>query len=81
MKEISTRPYDEATKMRDKAKNTRCFYCMDYTKVYRDRNNVLDFFDGRGQYDIVNCIVCVGNDHWLKCSRDPQSEYPGIIKR
>ena len=71
----------EARRRQEKARSTRCFYCMDYTKVCKDRKNWLDFMDGRGNYDIVNCIVCTGNDHWLKCSRDSESEYPGICKR
>lgn len=59
----------------------RCFYCMDYKKVYKDRKTWFDFMDGRGKYDIVNCTVCIGNDNWLKCSGDPEREYPGICQR
>ena len=49
--------------------------------VCKDRHNFFDFLDGRGKYDIVNCQLCKGNEHWLKCSRDPDGEYPGIPNR
>ena len=49
--------------------------------MYRDRGTVFDFFDGRGNYDIINCTACKGNDKWLKCSKDPEREYPGIVSR
>ena len=37
--------------------------------------------DGRGNYDIINCIACQGNEDWVKCSSGPESQYPGIVKR
>ena len=77
----SLRGQAEAKKIRKKAEQITCFYCLDYGRVYRDRGNVFDFLDGRGSYDIINCIACKGNDHWLKCSRDPDKEYPGIVNR
>lgn len=72
---------EEAKKIREYARNIKCFYCLDYTFVYKDRKGMFDNLDGRGSYDIVNCIVCKGNDHWKECSGQPESQYPGIVKR
>ena len=77
----SIRGQEEAKRIRRKAEQIKCFYCLDYGRVYRDRGTVFDFLDGRGSYDIINCIACKGNDKWLKCSKDPESEYPGIVNR
>ena len=37
--------------------------------------------DGRGDYDIIWCKKCKGNDNWIKCSHDPNAEEPNIVKR
>ena len=68
-------------KIRAVAKDITCFYCLDYKIVYKDREGMFSNLDGRGNYDIKNCIVCTGNDHWKKCSSGPTTEYPGIVKR
>ena len=72
---------ERAKKLRVAAEKIKCFYCLDYTVVYRDRQGALSNLDGRGDYDIINCLVDKGNDHWYRCSHGPSSEYPGIVKR
>ena len=37
--------------------------------------------DQHGDYDIINCLACKGNDYWLRCSSGPESQHPGIVKR
>ena len=58
-----------------------CSYCMDHKVVYRNRKTMIDWMDGRGNFDILNCHYCKGNDNWVKCSHDPGSEFPGIRRR
>ena len=72
---------EEAKKIRAYAKDITCFYCLDYKIVYKDREGVFSSLDGRGNFDIINCTVCTGNENWIKCSSGPTTEYPGIFKR
>ena len=70
-----------ASKVREAAEKISCFYCLDYTMVYKDREGMFANLDGQGNYDIINCIACKGNEDWVKCSSGPGSQYPGIMKR
>ena len=58
-----------------------CFYCLDYEIVYKDREGAFANWDGRGDYDIVNCMCCRKNEDWISCSSSPTTTYPGIVKR
>ena len=72
---------DRAVKVRKAAENIQCFYCLDYQEVYKDREGMFANLDGRGDYDIINCVVCHGNSNWVSCSSSPTTSYPGIVKR
>lgn len=72
---------DTAKKIRAAAEKISCFYCLDYEVVYKDREGMFSNLDFRGDYDIINCLVCKGNEDWIKCSSGPESQYPGIVKR
>lgn len=77
----SVKDRETAKKLREEAKKISCFYCLDYTVVYKDREGMFSNLDFRGDYDIINCLVCKGNENWIKCSSGPDSQYPGIVKR
>ena len=62
-------------------KKIKCFYCLDYEIVYKDREGMFANMDGRGDFDIINCICCRGNKDWVSCSSSPTTTYPGILKR
>lgn len=68
-------------KLEEIAKNIRCFYCLDLQIVYKDREGMFSNLDGRGDYDIINCMCCKNNHNWVSCSSGPSSQYPGIVKR
>tara|TARA_B100000963_G_C22608555_1_gene663773 strand:+ start:1648 stop:2049 length:402 start_codon:yes stop_codon:yes gene_type:complete len=70
-----------AVKVREAAEKIQCFYCLDYQEVYKDREGMFANLDGRGDYDIINCVVCHDNSNWLSCSSSPTTTYPGIVKR
>ena len=70
-----------ALELEIEAKSINCFYCLDYKVVYKDREGMFASMDGRGNYDIINCKCCKGNDGWVSCSSGPESKYPGICKR
>ena len=72
---------DRAVKVRKASENIQCFYCLDYQEVYKDREGMFANLDGRGDYDIINCVVCHGNSNWVSCSSSPTTSYPGIVKR
>lgn len=59
----------------------KCFFCLDYEIVFKDREGMFANMDGRGNYDIINCICCKGNSNWVSCSSSPTTSYPGISKR
>ena len=59
----------------------KCFYCLDYEIVYKDREGMFANMDGRGDFDIINCVCCRGNSNWVSCSSSPTTTYPGILKR
>ena len=59
----------------------KCFFCLDYGIVYKDREGMFANMDGRGNYDIINCMCCNGNSNWVSCSSSPTTSYPGISKR
>ena len=62
-------------------KEIKCFYCLDYEIVYKDRGDAFSNLDGRGNYDIINCLCCRENSNWIECSNSPDKTYPGILKR
>tara|TARA_B100000745_G_C19983614_1_gene333250 strand:- start:12 stop:413 length:402 start_codon:yes stop_codon:yes gene_type:complete len=72
---------ERAVKVRKAAEDTKCFYCLDYQVVYKDREGMLTSMDGRGNYDIINCEACNGDSKWISCSSGPKTTYPGIVKR
>lgn len=74
---------DEARgkRLREAGKEIKCFYCLDYEIVYKDRDGAFSNLDGRGNYDIINCVCCRGNSKWVECSHSPGKSYPGILKR
>ena len=72
---------DRSVKVRKAAENIKCFYCLDYQEVYKDREGMFANLDGNGDYDIINCVVCHGNSNQVSCSSSPTTSYPGIVKR
>ena len=73
---------EERGKRLEKAgKEIKCFYCLNYEIVYKDREGMFANMDGRGNYDLINCICCKGNTNWVGCSSSPTTSYPGISKR
>ena len=72
---------DRAVKVKKTAEDIKCFYCLDYQEVYKDREGMLASMDGRGNYDIINCEACNGDSKWISCSSGPTTTYPGIVKR
>ena len=73
---------EERGKRLEKAgKDIECFYCLNYKIVYKDREGMFANLDGRGNYDLINCICCKGNSKWISCSSSPTTSYPGIVKR
>ncbi len=70
-----------AEKIEEESKSIKCFYCLDLEIVYKDREGMFANLDFRGDYDILNCVCCKGNDNWIKCSSNPSGQYPGILKR
>eukprot|EP00747_Dinoflagellata_sp_TGD_P068393 gnl/TRDRNA2_/TRDRNA2_155692_c0_seq2.p1 gnl/TRDRNA2_/TRDRNA2_155692_c0~~gnl/TRDRNA2_/TRDRNA2_155692_c0_seq2.p1 ORF type:complete len:419 (+),score=81.83 gnl/TRDRNA2_/TRDRNA2_155692_c0_seq2:29-1285(+) len=71
---------DEAKRLEEYAQHVHCFYCLDYRICYKDRASVLANLDGRGDYDLVNCTACRGNDAFIDCCKDPDRKFPGIRK-
>jgi hypothetical protein len=66
------------SKIRAKAKaKYSCFFCMGFKVVYRSREGRFANLDGRGNFDIVNCMACQGNDNHVKVA-DP-SAYGGFL--
>ncbi len=72
---------EKVVKIEEAAKTITCFYCLDYRRVYKDREGMFSNLDQRGDYDIINCLPCNDNANWIQCSSGPTSQYPGIVKR
>ena len=72
---------ERAVKVRKASEDIKCFYCLDYGEVYKDREGMFASMDGKGDYDIINCVVCHDNSNWISCSSCPTTTYPGIVKR
>ena len=70
-----------ALKIEEMGSKIRCFYCLDLQIVYKDREGMFSNLDGRGDYDIINCLCCRKNSNWISCSSGPTSQYKGIVKR
>ena len=69
-------------RLKQEASKIRCFYCLDYQRVYINRKNGLAWMDGQGSFDIIYCKCCTDKgDQWIKCTNNPDSEWPGICFR
>ena len=72
---------ERAVKVRKAAEDIKCFYCLDYQEVYKDREGMLLPLWMAGVIMIINCEACNGDSKWISCSSGPTTTYPGIVKR
>ena len=77
----SKKEEERGKKLKEAGKKIRCFYCLDYEIVYKDREGMFSNLDQKGDYDLINCMCCKGNSDWVSCSSSPTTSYPGISKR
>lgn len=81
MNSDSKKDVERGKRLKKAGKKIKCFYCLDYEIVYKDREGMFASMDGYGDYDLINCICCKGNSDVLECSSSPTTSYPGISKR
>lgn len=79
---LANAPPSQYQQLKARADEVRCFYCMDLEVVYKERGGMFANLDGKGNFDMIKCVVCTGEeDAWLKCMHDPDRECPGILLR